>query len=579
MMMGDTFTLGGDPAAIRGSAGFWSTFSNAAGSASTDIKGMDSSEFIGDEGDTYRGKVNDDLSPHLDTTSQAWGIVSTALSHYSTKLEWCQQELAKLKTQYVNQQQVVSNAQSAVSSAKSADSAEHNRVTAAKDKLKPGETLPASTYVSATGGAQSSLTEAQSGLDNIVSAANKIRSEHKDAVDTCCREIDRAKDMRFEKPPGFWDRLKNSVVDWVKDHADILTKISGVLKIISAIAGVLSFIPILAPIMGPIALVTGGAALLIDVGLKLATGKGSWLSIGIDALTMVLPGAGKLLGKGLKTAVGAERVAGATSRVKSAVSGSKAVTALCNSPALTKFTSGVSRANAAFERAALKVPGVRAANVRAGRIPANSSPRFTDIDSAMGHARPRLQHEADQAWASATAKSDPAYFKNPNAHGPQTRWDEFVGRKGRDPDANVQGTWAHTDVERALNRHGGDILPPDSGYRIRTEVSYGPHGEVPRSTSGSKRPDIVVEQRNATNGWDPAAAVDLKTGKAGITDDWRTAVSRRAGIDPSRIEELRPGAGPVIPAGPGVATSSTSGRTALWATPVLPMPSLFMNGS
>jgi hypothetical protein len=134
--------------------------------------------------------------------------------------------------------------------------------------------------------------------------------------------------LRFEKPPGFWGRLKNSVVDWVKDHADVLKKISGVLKIISAIAGVLSFIPVLAPIMGPIALVTGGAALLIDVGLKLATGEGSWLSIGIDAATMLLPGVGKVIGKGLKVAVGAERVAATTAKMKSAVTGSKAVKSL-----------------------------------------------------------------------------------------------------------------------------------------------------------------------------------------------------------------------------------------------------------
>jgi hypothetical protein len=101
--------------------------------------------------------------------------------------------------------------------------------------------------------------------------------------------------LRFEKPPGFWGRLKNSVVDWVKDHADVLKKISGVLKIISAISGVLAMIPFLAPVMGPIALVSGGLALGIDVTLKLATGEGSWGSIIFDAATMALPGVGKLV--------------------------------------------------------------------------------------------------------------------------------------------------------------------------------------------------------------------------------------------------------------------------------------------
>ena len=363
--MGDTFTLGGDPAAIRGSAGFWSTFSIAAGSAAADIRGMDSSEFVGDEGDTYRGKVNDDLSPHLDTTSEAWQIVSTALSHYATKLEWCQLELAKLKTQYANQQQLVSNAESAVSSAKSADTAEQGRVTAAKGELKPGETLPPSTYVSATGGAQGRLTEVKAGLDHIVSAAEKIRSEHKVAVDACCLDIDRAKDMRFESPPGFWGRLKNSVVGWVKDHAAILTKISGVLKVISAIAGVLAFIPILAPIMGPIALGTGALALGIDVTLKLATGQGSWVSIGIDAATMLLPGVGKLLkpavmGTKAGKVVNAFGVKGV--KALSTSRGGKAINALADTKVGRVFVkapgAALNKVNQKVEQGLRKIPGM-----------------------------------------------------------------------------------------------------------------------------------------------------------------------------------------------------------------------------
>ncbi len=109
-------------------------------------------------------------------------------------------------------------------------------------------------------------------------------------VDACCHEIDRAKKMRFADPPGFWGKLAQSVGDWIKDHADVLKTISSVLKTISGIAGMLALIPCLAPIMGPIALITGGVALGIDVAVKLATGEGSWLQIGVDALSMI-PGA------------------------------------------------------------------------------------------------------------------------------------------------------------------------------------------------------------------------------------------------------------------------------------------------
>lgn len=381
--MSDTFSLGGDPASIRASAGQWLTFSTAAGTSSSDIRGMDSSEFAGDEAETFRSKVNDDLPPHLDTTSEAWNIVSTALSSFAIKLEGFQSRLATLKTQHDSQQQTVQNAQSHLDSAKSADSAEHHRVTLATTKLKPGEALPASTYVSSTGGAQSSYTEAQADLQGTVDAANKIRAEHTTAVRDCCNEINRAKDMRFEKPPGFWGRLKNSVVGWVADHADILKKISGVLKIISAIAGVLSFVPGLNVIMGPLALLTGGAALLIDVGVKLATGEGSWLGIGIDALTMVLPGAGKLVGKGLKGAVGAERVAGITAKGSNAFKASAAGRMVKAAKGSAAYKLAL-KANDSVYSVVNKVPGLGALNARASaRAIARVRAKSTPVDTAQ----------------------------------------------------------------------------------------------------------------------------------------------------------------------------------------------------
>ncbi|MCA1707855.1 MAG: hypothetical protein LC808_33105, partial [Actinobacteria bacterium] len=91
------------------------------------------------------------------------------------------------------------------------------------------------------------------------------------------------------------------VDEWVDEHADILTRISGVLKTVSAIAGVLSFIPILAPICGPIAMATAGVALLID-SVLVATGNGDWKAMLVDAALMALPGVGKLVKVGVKSA-------------------------------------------------------------------------------------------------------------------------------------------------------------------------------------------------------------------------------------------------------------------------------------
>jgi len=248
---------------------------------------LDTGEFRGDEADTYRDKVSDDLPPRLDTTSQAWLVVSAALKTYAGQLEDLQSRMATLKARADEQGEKVDAAQATLSSAQSADKAHTQARQDAAGKLKPGESLPADTYHGQASGASSSLSSARQALQDTIDAAATVRSEHTQAVDACCREIDRAKGMRFADPPGFWGKLSQSVGDWISEHADVLKSISSVLKTISGIAGMLALIPCLAPIMGPIALVTGGVALVIDVGVKLATGDGSWLQIGVDALGMI----------------------------------------------------------------------------------------------------------------------------------------------------------------------------------------------------------------------------------------------------------------------------------------------------
>lgn len=290
--MSESFRLSGDPSSIRASARQWQTFADAASSASGDIKTLDTAEFVGDEAETYKEQINSDLPTHLNTASQAWGIVARALSTYAGELEGYQTTMSSLATRAGNQQQSVDHQQSQVSNAKAADAAHAQAITLAKSELKPGQTLPPDTYHSTTSSAQSNLDSARGALQATYDAASKTRSDNADAVQRCRREIDRAKDLRFAKPPGFWGRLKNSVCDWIADHADVLMQISSVLKTISGIAGLIAMIPIpgLQELALGVALAAGGAALLIDVGVKLATGKGSWVQIGIEALSLI-PGA------------------------------------------------------------------------------------------------------------------------------------------------------------------------------------------------------------------------------------------------------------------------------------------------
>ncbi|NNG36303.1 hypothetical protein [Nakamurella aerolata] len=559
-------TLSGDAASIRASGVVWNTFGSDARGASADIGVLQTDACKGEELRQIVSTYKEGLPPRLDKIDQAWTKVGGALKVYADTLEKLQTRMQAVAQRHAAQQTTVNNANNALSTARSNDRSNAASRQRAQDALKPGETLPADTYVSQVGSRQSALTSAQNALNNIEGEARQILEEHATAMRTLTGAINEAKGLRPDDPPNWLEKAWQGFTDWVKDNADVLKKISGVLKIISAVAGVLSFIPVLAPIMGPIALVTGGAALLIDAAL-VAAGEGSLTDLIIDAATMALPGVGKVLGKGLKAAIGAERVAAAGSKVGGAMN------KVGNMPGVRQAVSGITRANSAFERAALRNPLIRAANVRAGRVSTNASPRFNNADDAMAYAQPRLQSAADDAWRSANARSDPNYFKN-GGYGPRTRFDDFVVRKGRDPNAQVLGTWAHTTFEQTVRRTADDIVPSSSGYRLRPEVSYDAAGnEVRRNAPGTLRPDAVMEQQVLDNSWSPAGAWDLKTGKAGIEDAWRTDLADRMDVDPSRIVELRPGAGASPSPAVGSTTTSTGGPTALWATPVLPQPS------
>lgn len=288
--MAEDFVLGGDPGSISASGRTWGEFSTSASSASGSIKSVQAGAVQGDEWKAFTDDINDKLPGHLDTTSEAWGIVSRALISYADKLTGFQQRMASLKSTYDSQQTTAANAKASLDAAHRNDQAEKTRMTTATAALKPGQTLPPSNYVSPTSGAQSSFTEANGNLQATLAAANKVRSEHADALQACVSDVNRAKGMRFQKPPGWFGSMMHSVGNWIKDHADVLTKISGILKTVAGICGVLAFIPVVGEFFGAVALVAGGLALGIDVTLKLVTGQGSWTQIGLDALSMV-PGA------------------------------------------------------------------------------------------------------------------------------------------------------------------------------------------------------------------------------------------------------------------------------------------------
>ena len=91
-----TFRIDGEPGAIRVSARGWMEFSEQATLAASQIRGLDTSLFIGPEGDQYRDGLSSKLSPHLEVTGSAYGGVASALNTFAASLDGLQEEMGPL---------------------------------------------------------------------------------------------------------------------------------------------------------------------------------------------------------------------------------------------------------------------------------------------------------------------------------------------------------------------------------------------------------------------------------------------------------------------------------------------------
>jgi hypothetical protein len=291
------FHLDGDPGAISASSRQWSQFGAAATDAAAEIRSLDSSLFIGPEGDMYRAGLDHDLPPHLDVTGRAYTKVGGALSAYSSALSRLQDRMTPLRVKAPGLWDALQQAQGRVSAAQTADHQHQLQVAADAASRPPGQAAPPDTYHSDLGTASASLSAAQQAWDDNLAAARAVMADLHTAVDTADRAIREAGDTRFAHNPHGFGALVAGIENFVKDHAAGLAKLSGVLKIVSGVCSVLSFIPVIDVVAAPLAIATGAAALAIDATLKVVTGQGSWTSLIVDGALTALPfGVGKLAG-------------------------------------------------------------------------------------------------------------------------------------------------------------------------------------------------------------------------------------------------------------------------------------------
>ncbi|HYZ55268.1 MAG TPA: hypothetical protein VE733_17450 [Streptosporangiaceae bacterium] len=237
----------------------------------------------------------------------AGGADGALKGQYATKIHSAASDLASKLGDVVGRYQKVSSALSQW--APDLEQAQAQSVTALDDAEAPYRTisqqvaLPSGSnltpqqkqqiqdYHTAMNRAQQQLDAAKALLAKAVSFRDNRASHYAGLIRSAID--DRVKD-------SWWQShiLDNGLMQWVDQHADALTKIADVLGwIATAVAIIALFIPGL----NILAFALLGALLLIHT-LLAADGKGSWLSVVLDIVSIVTLGMGLAAARGLSTA-------------------------------------------------------------------------------------------------------------------------------------------------------------------------------------------------------------------------------------------------------------------------------------
>lgn len=223
----------GDPAALAAAARSLRTVGDGAAGAGAAAARLDSSGWTGSAGDGFRGQLAP-LPADLDRVSVAHRRAAAALDRYGAGLVRRQRRAAELEAW--------------------------------------AAAVPA---------------EDEDALREVVAQARRLGHEHTTAAAEAAAAIRAATDPPYRRP-GRLARALGTVRSWVRDHADSLTHISTVLKGVSAALGTVSLVPGM-HFLAPFAVLAGAAATTIDVAVRIATGRGSWAGLALDAALTALP--------------------------------------------------------------------------------------------------------------------------------------------------------------------------------------------------------------------------------------------------------------------------------------------------
>ncbi len=267
----------GDAGAVASAAGSVDGAARVFEDASGNVSRLNSSGWTGEAAEAFRGQLKD-LPRDLDLAARSHRTTAGTLSGYGSGLQVRQRRADELESRAAELRR---QQQAAIG--------EVNRLAA---QTAPEGSAALETLRGRYNSARSRADGIGADLEAVIADARRLLGEHRGAAADAARAIRDVADAPY-KEPGWLSRAWDSVKSWISEHADVLAQISSVLKGVSAVLGVLSLVPGL-QFLAPFALAAAGIALAIDVAVKLATGRGSWVAMGLDAALTFIPG-GKIL--------------------------------------------------------------------------------------------------------------------------------------------------------------------------------------------------------------------------------------------------------------------------------------------
>ena len=262
----------GDPGALLAAAGSVGRAGQTFATASSDVDRLRSSGWTGKAANAFRGRLAD-LPRDLDLAARSHQAAQRALADLGSGLSARQVRAGQLEARAAEARRLRAAAVADVD------------VLASRRAPEGSAELSAlrSEHAAATARVEAWSAE----LGQVLTDARRLQEEHRSAAQAAAREIRGASEPPYERP-GWLSRARDAVATWIRGHADVLTEISTLLKGVSTVLGVLSLVPGL-QFLAPFATLAAGAALLVDVGVNAATGRGSWTAIGLDAALTFMP--------------------------------------------------------------------------------------------------------------------------------------------------------------------------------------------------------------------------------------------------------------------------------------------------